>query len=137
MPSAVITFFGFAFTVAGLAMPSGQIDSPRPVLLMLGLFLLFVIGPLSVLACWLNRRSSEFAVTTNRVIMKTGFISRRTLELLHHKVDSLSVSQGLLGRLFNFGTLVVTVAVERQTFNLIRDPLAFRKQVQLRVGSPR
>ena len=50
-------------------------------------------------------RSNEFAVTNKRVIVKHGWISRRTTELSIAKVESLNVRQGVLGRILNYGTL--------------------------------
>lgn len=41
--------------------------------------------------------TSEFAVTTKRVIIKTGWLSYRTVELQLEKVEALSVNQPLLG----------------------------------------
>jgi membrane protein YdbS with pleckstrin-like domain len=79
--------------------------------------------------------TSEFAVTNKRVIMKQGFIRRKTLELMLGKVDSLAVTQGILGRIFGYGTVRVTVATEKQTFSFLANPLEFRRQVQGRTPS--
>jgi hypothetical protein len=54
------------------------------------------------------------------------------MELLHGKIDALAIEQGLFGRIFNFGTVVVAVAVEKQSFWFIADPLRFRREVQAR-----
>lgn len=97
-----------------------------------------ISGTLGFLGLWmlLSRYtkyvSSEFAVTTKRVILKTGFIQRRSLELLHNKIDALSVDQSICGRIFNYGAVGVGVATEKQFFNFIRDPLELRRQVQAR-----
>lgn len=74
--------------------------------------------------------TSEFAVTTRRVIMKQGLIRRKTMELMLGKVDSLSVDQSILGRIFGFGTVRISVAVETQPFSFLANPLEFRRQVQ-------
>ena len=63
--------------------------------------------------------------------MKQGFIRRRTLELMLGKVDSLSVEQGILGRIFGYGSVRVTVATEKQRFDFLANPLEFRRQVQM------
>jgi uncharacterized membrane protein YdbT with pleckstrin-like domain len=62
---------------------------------------------------------------------KQGFIRRKTMELMLNKVDSLGIDQGLLGRAFNFGTVRVAVATEKQSFKFLENPLEFRRQVQL------
>lgn len=75
--------------------------------------------------------TSEFAVTDRRVIVKVGWIKRRTLETMLGKIEALGVDQGLLGRLLGFGTITVTgTGGTQETFHQIAAPLEFRKQVQ-------
>lgn len=75
--------------------------------------------------------TSEFAVTDRRVIIKVGWIKRRTLETMLGKVEALGVDQGLLGRLLDFGTITVTgTGGTQETFHQIATPLEFRKQLQ-------
>ena len=88
-------------------------------------------GIVSALMRAITYWTSEFAVTNRRVIMKQGFIRRKTMELMLGKVDSLSVDQGILGRIFGYGTVRVTVATEKQGFSFLSNPLEFRRQVQL------
>jgi uncharacterized membrane protein YdbT with pleckstrin-like domain len=57
--------------------------------------------------------TSEFAVTTTRVIFKVGLIARYTTELLLTKVESIGVNQSLGGRMCNFGDLTVIGTVAR------------------------
>ena len=52
--------------------------------------------------------SSEFAVTNKRVVIKVGFINRKTLEMVLTKVETIRVDQSILGRVLNYGTIVVT-----------------------------
>jgi uncharacterized membrane protein YdbT with pleckstrin-like domain len=84
--------------------------------------------------------TSEFAVTTSRLIFKVGLISRYTTELLLAKVESIGVQQGLVGRLLNYGDLTVTgTGGAREVFRRVRDPIGFRNHVQqasLGAGSP-
>lgn len=80
--------------------------------------------------------SSEFAVTNKRVIIKVGFIQRRTLETLLSKVEGIEVNQGFLARMLDFGTIVVTgTGGTREQFANISAPLEFRRQVQAQVTS--
>jgi uncharacterized membrane protein YdbT with pleckstrin-like domain len=75
--------------------------------------------------------TSEFAVTTTRLIFKVGLIARYTTELLLSKVESIGVTQGLTGRLFNYGDLTVTgTGGAREVFRRVRDPIGFRNYVQ-------
>ena len=75
--------------------------------------------------------TSEFAVTDTRLIFKVGLVARYTTELLLNKVESIGVTQGLVGRLLNFGDLTVTgTGGAREIFQRVRDPIAFRNHVQ-------
>jgi uncharacterized membrane protein YdbT with pleckstrin-like domain len=75
--------------------------------------------------------TSEFAVTTTRLIFKVGLIARYTTELLLSKVESIGVTQGLTGRLLNYGDLTVTgTGGAREVFRRVRDPIGFRNHVQ-------
>jgi uncharacterized membrane protein YdbT with pleckstrin-like domain len=82
-------------------------------------------------AAWLRRRSSEFAVTNKRVIIKLGVMTTRSMELLLTKVEGITVTQSLWGRMFGFGEIVVTGSGGTQEpFDGIQSPLDFRQAVQ-------
>lgn len=84
-----------------------------------------------VLGAWIRYTSSEFAVTDRRVIIKTGFISRKTIETQLTKVEGAQVSQGILGRILGFGEVTVTgTGGTHEPFKRIRHPMEFRKHVQ-------
>jgi uncharacterized membrane protein YdbT with pleckstrin-like domain len=82
--------------------------------------------------------TSEFAVTTTRLIFKVGLVARYTTELLLGKVESIGVQQRLLGRLLNYGDLVVTgTGGAREVFPRVHDPIGFRNHVSRpRCGLP-
>ena len=72
--------------------------------------------------------TTELAFTNKRVIAKFGFISRKTIEIGLTKVESLQVDQGILGRIFNFGTLVISGAGNPQApIPGISNPMTFRR----------
>ncbi len=74
--------------------------------------------------------TTEFAVTNRRVIAKTGFIRRQTLEMMLSKIESVSVKQTISGRLMNFGTVTVTgTGGTSESFKGIRNPLKLRHQI--------
>jgi uncharacterized membrane protein YdbT with pleckstrin-like domain len=80
--------------------------------------------------------TSEFAVTTSRVIIKIGWLSRRTVELQLAKVEGVTVEQGLIGRIFDYGTIIVGgTGGTKEPFKFIRAPIEFRKQVQQPMGA--
>jgi uncharacterized membrane protein YdbT with pleckstrin-like domain len=112
-----------------------------PSLIILAGILLFIIQPilggvvafvglLFWLRAFIEYKTSEFAVTTKRVIIKVGLLRRRTLELLLRQVEAISVEQSLLGRLFGYGSLTLTgTGGVREVFHNISSPLEFRRQI--------
>ncbi len=90
-----------------------------------------LIGLVWAFVHYVEVMTSEFAVTTSRLILKVGLISRYTTELLLAKVESIGVQQGLIARLLNYGDLTVTgTGGAREIFRRVRDPIGFRNHVQ-------
>jgi uncharacterized membrane protein YdbT with pleckstrin-like domain len=91
-----------------------------------------------VLACaavwlfgaWFRRWTTEIAVTDRRVIYKRGFVRRRTIEMHLDKVESVDVDQTILGRIFNYGDIIIRgVGVGIEPLENIEAPLTFRNHV--------
>jgi uncharacterized membrane protein YdbT with pleckstrin-like domain len=83
-----------------------------------------------VLIGWpfLRRATTELVLTNRRVISKFGVLSRDTVEIGFAKVESIRVKQGLLGRLFNYGDLVITGSgATHAPIPNIKYPLEFRR----------
>jgi uncharacterized membrane protein YdbT with pleckstrin-like domain len=80
--------------------------------------------------------SSEFAVTDKRVIIKVGFIQRRTVETMLSKVEGIEVNQGIIGRMLDYGTIVISgTGGTKEMFRNIAAPLEFRRQVQGQIST--
>jgi uncharacterized membrane protein YdbT with pleckstrin-like domain len=80
---------------------------------------------------WIAYRTSEFAVTNKRVIMKVGWIRRASVEIVLGRVESIVVDQGIAGRVFDFGSIaVVGTGGTKDPFHRIAAPLRFRRAVQ-------
>lgn len=100
--------------------------------IILGVLLLpaWGIGILFILSAFVTYKTTELAVTNRRIIAKTGFISRRTIEMNLDKVESVQVVQGILGRIFDFGSIVVSGAGNPQApIPGISQPVKFRSEV--------
>ena len=83
---------------------------------------------------WLRCRSSEFAVTDKRVVVKLGLVQRDSLETLLSKIEAIGVDQDTGGRLFDYGTVtVIGTGGTREAFDRIAHPLEFRRQVQAQI----
>jgi len=98
--------------------------------------ILIVLALVVALPRFIRYVTSEFAVTNKRVIVKVGLIHRHTLELVLAKIETVGVDQSVPGRMFNYGTIIVTgTGGTQEPFKDIADPIAFRKQVQFELSS--
>ena len=84
---------------------------------------------------WLKVATTELAVTNKRLIAKTGIISRHTVEIMLVRIESVKVSQGIIGRMFDFGSIAVTgTGSTNESFHDIIDPIEFRRQLGQLLG---
>jgi len=104
-------------------------------LAVLGISMTFVIAPLVAVPAWVAVKTSEFAITDKRVMVKVGLIRRHTLEMQLAKVENVAVDQGIEGRLFGYGTVTITgTGGTPEPFKRIRSPLEFRKHIQMQIA---
>lgn len=116
----LITFFvpAILFTTGGLLHFSGYTS------IVLYMSLYFGISSL------ISYKTSEFSLTDKRVIGKTGFLKRKSIDLLLDKVESVAIDQDILGRLLNYGSVIVTgTGATKEIFHNITDPLKLRSEV--------
>lgn len=99
-------------------------------LIIIGLILLTAwgLGLLFWIAAAIKYFTTELAITNKRVIAKFGLVSRSTIEINIQKIESIQVNQGILGRIFNYGSIVVSGAGNPQApIPGISSPLQFRR----------
>jgi len=99
-------------------------------LIIIGLILLAAwgLGLLFLIVAAVRYFTTELAITNKRVIAKFGLVSRSTIEINLQKIESIQVNQGILGRIFNFGSIVVSGAGNPQApIPGISSPLQFRR----------
>ena len=98
-----------------------------------GIFLAAAL--IHALVIWITYLCAEFGITNQRVIVKEGFLKRKTIEVFLKSVESVQVDQSIWGRMLNFGTVIVSgTGGVTDPLNMIRKPLDFKKQVQQRLA---
>ena len=103
-------------------------DQDAKAMFTLGGFIIIFIAFWSFIKALIQKVSTELAVTTKRVIAKIGFIRRNTVELNHSQVESFHVNQSILGRIFDFGTIIINGTGGGKTpIPNIDSPLEFRR----------
>jgi uncharacterized membrane protein YdbT with pleckstrin-like domain len=79
----------------------------------------------------IERSLSEFVITNRRIIIKTGFIARKTFEMNLSKIESVTVDQSVIGRILNYGSItIIGTGGTKEAFHNISKPLSFRKAFQ-------
>jgi len=90
-----------------------------------------IVGIFIFLRAAIIMNTTDFAVTNKRVILKRGWLNRRTQELAVGSVEGVVLDQSWWARLWNYGNVVVTGtgdAVIR--FPAMADPVAFRRAIE-------
>jgi len=119
-----IVFFGLA---GALEMTSKKPDVNPTGFIIVGCFFL-VISMVYGIPAFIKVKTSEFAVTDRRVIIKIGLISRRTLEMNVSKIENISIDQNIMGRILNYGSIVISGSGgTKETFKNIASPMDFKK----------
>ena len=69
---------------------------------------LLVCGVVAILMGMVRRNATEMAVTNRRVVIKTGVVSRKTIEMLLNKVESIEVSETAFGRMLGLSLIHIS-----------------------------
>jgi uncharacterized membrane protein YdbT with pleckstrin-like domain len=97
------------------------------VILMVTVFLA-PVGIILLIGSALRIWSTELAITNKRVIAKFGLVRRNTVELRLDRIEGLRVNQGIFGRIFNYGSIVVSgTGVTQAPIPAISNPMDFRR----------
>jgi uncharacterized membrane protein YdbT with pleckstrin-like domain len=92
---------------------------------------LVVVAAAVIAIAVVKRNATEIAVTNRRVVIKTGWAHRRSVEIMLPKVESIGITEPFIGRLLGYGTVVVRgTGGTPEPFDKIAHPSEFRKHVQ-------
>lgn len=96
-----------------------------------GILGLFIVGLFFFTHMMIVKATTEIAVTTDRLIYKKGLIARHVGELDIDRIEGVSTRQGVLGRIFGYGRVIVRgMGVGEVLLPLIEAPIEFRKAIQ-------
>ena len=117
-----------ALLISALA-PEGGVGSFIRIIGVLGI----LVGLYDLARAWIKQFTTEVAVTNKRVIKKRGLIWRETAEMNMDKVESALVEQSLLGRVLNYGSIVIRgTGSGIEGLNHIAKPLELRSAILVR-----
>jgi uncharacterized membrane protein YdbT with pleckstrin-like domain len=93
-------------------------------------FFFFVMGLLRYAQMMIVKVTTEIAVTNSRLVYKRGLIARYVGEISIDRIEGVNVLQGILGRLFDYGRVMVRgMGVGEVVLPPIADPVSFRKAI--------
>ena len=128
IPGLVLTAAGFVCFMYGYG-GAGADSAIRDIVWAISLLVL-AAGFLSLFRAWFRRWTTEIAVTNRRVIYKRGFIRRYTVEMHMDKVESIDVDQSVLGRLLDYGDVIVRgTGTGFEPLHMIEAPIKLRNAV--------
>ncbi|MGH6877943.1 MAG: PH domain-containing protein [Rhizomicrobium sp.] len=123
-------FVLLAFAIVGLAAMAITPRTGHGGIFFVIVLIAFVLGALHLLAAWIRRQTTEIAVTDRRVIYKVGLFSRRSVEMNMDKVESVDVTQDVLGRMLDYGTVLIRgTGAGLEPLTSIAAPLALRNAI--------
>jgi uncharacterized membrane protein YdbT with pleckstrin-like domain len=65
------------------------------------------------------------------VILKKGIIGRKSEEMKLKSIETVEIDQGILGRIFGFGTVKVTGrGISDVRFKRIDDPMSVKRRIE-------
>jgi hypothetical protein len=129
----IIYFLGMVLVVVAICLALGAVALKQDTIrigLMLSAVIALFLGLFQIVRAWIVAVNTEIIVTSRRVIYKTGFVSRNTVEMNLDKVESVLVQQSILGRMLDFGTVIIRgVGAGLEPVDNIAAPLELHRHV--------
>ncbi|MEM1607584.1 MAG: PH domain-containing protein [Candidatus Bathyarchaeia archaeon] len=70
------------------------------------IWLLYIFAAAGLLLTEIYRKGHSYFLTNYRIITVKKFIGKEIREIMYDKISDIYVDQGLLGRIFNYGTII-------------------------------
>lgn len=83
---------------------------------------------------YLHFKNTEFVITNKRVLIRVGFFSKRSLEILLTKVEAIAFQQDMGQRMDGSGDIVISgTGGTREVLANLDNPEAFHRQLQMQI----
>jgi uncharacterized membrane protein YdbT with pleckstrin-like domain len=104
--------------------------------LMIGGAAMLIIALVVIVRGILMRNAVQMAVTNKRVIAKVGVVTRKSVDMLLSRVESIGVEEDVMGRMLGYGTVIIRgTGGTPESFDKIAHPLEFRTKVQQQIDA--
>ena len=95
------------------------------------LYFIAGFGGLWLLMTWVTYQFSSLTIKPKRVILRTGLIIRKTIDIPIDKIESIDIRQSIMGSLFKYGELTITgTGGTRNVINYLSKPLTCRRVIE-------
>ncbi len=82
------------------------------------------------LVSFIERYFTEYSVTSQGVLVKRGIIRRKVSRLSIKKIEGVDLRQTILGRILNYGTIVVRgTGSDAVVFSMVSGPVNFQSVI--------
>lgn len=116
IPAIIFSLFHVTWRWIAIYVLLGVIGTYAVAKLGIGLDAIWVItagiGVLGLILSDFYRRSHKYYITNKRIIIGiySGLLGKQERELLYSKITEVSLKQGVIGRIFNYGTVIPITA---------------------------
>ena len=132
----IVYLAGIVLIVAAVILALAAVGLPGATVrlgLMLAALIALFLGLFQMLRAWFTAANTEIIVTSRRLIYKTGFLARNTVEMNLDKVESVLVEQRIIGRMLDYGSVCVRgVGAGLEPIDKVAAPL----QLHRSIGAP-
>lgn len=96
----------------------------------LGFFNIFtIVGAIWLVIRYIGYRTNDLILTNKRVFGKIGLISTTQMQSPLNKIDSVSYSNGIIGKLIGYGTVRIATTSSNFKFRFIREGQSFYNDI--------
>jgi membrane protein YdbS with pleckstrin-like domain len=93
--------------------------------------ILAAVGIIWFLVTWVTYQFSSITIKKKQIMLRTGFLVRKTVDIPLNKIESVDIRQSILGSILQYGSLVITgTGGTRQLINFLDKPLTCRRYVE-------
>lgn len=86
---------------------------------------------------WVTYHFSSITIKRKQVILRTGLLIRKTVDIPLSKIETIDIRQSILGGILRYGTLIITgTGGTRHLINYLDKPLTCRRYIEQLMNEP-
>lgn len=121
----ILFFWPIVMAVAAMLLGIEFPPLKIPALLMLGFALVWLV------MTWVSYHFSSLTIKKNQIILRTGLLVRKTIDIPMTKIESIDIRQSILGSIFRYGILIITgTGGTRHAIAYLDRPLTCRRYIE-------